>query len=165
MFLVWFGLVCIPQISWRYGDGENIIDDPGRSELRCLRSCNGSSSCPVGTVTVYSCTASMNESVVINSCTDNNCESSSRPFEDSTKQTVCVSETVGSIRYCVFDNVDPEVGGFQWIIDFITGQVSAWFFMVQYNTLLDRATLIEQCCSMDSITMGQLTATTYHLLT
>ena len=119
MFLVWFGFVCIPQISWRYGDGEDVIDDPSRSQLRCLRSCD---LCPVGTATVYSCNLSTNGSVVINLCSDNNCGSSGRPRESSDVQRVCVNGS--DDRYCVFGNVDPEVGGFQWIIDFITGQVS-----------------------------------------
>ncbi|XP_065900094.1 transmembrane channel-like protein 7 isoform X2 [Dysidea avara] len=117
MFLVWFGFVCIPQISWRYGDGEDVIDDPSRSQLRCLRSCD---LCPVGTATVYSCNLSTNGSVVINLCSDNNCGSSGRPRESSDVQRVCVNGS--DDRYCVFGNVDPEVGGFQWIIDFITGQ-------------------------------------------
>ena len=122
MFAVWFGFVCIPQISWRYGDGEDIIDDPSRSQLRCLiRNCNP---CPDGAATVYSCNSSTNGSVVISLCSDGNCNLSRRRREGPTVATVCVNGSVDSIRYCVFDNVDPEVGGFQWIIDFITGQVS-----------------------------------------
>lgn len=124
MFLIWFAFVCIPQISWRYSDGENMILQPARSQLYCLRQCN-SSTCPSGTSIVYSCAGLSNESVVINRCTDENCASDDRPKEDSTMVTVCVNSTeTAAIRYCVFDNVDPEVGGLQWIVDFVTGQVS-----------------------------------------
>ena len=123
MFLIWFTFVGIPQISWRYNDGQNMILQPARSQLHCLRRCNGSSTCPSGTSTVYSCSLT-NESVVINRCTDENCVSDDRPKEDSTEVTVCVNNSgTTAIRYCVFDNVDPEVSGLQWIVDFVTGQV------------------------------------------
>ena len=122
MFLIWFAFVCIPQISWRYNDGENMFLQPARSQLNCLRQCN--ITCPPGTTTVYSCDpVANNMSIVINYCTDNNCESDDRPKEDATMETVCTDEATGT-RYCVFDNVDPEVGGLQWIVDFVTGQVT-----------------------------------------
>ena len=41
--------------------------------------------------------------------------------------TVCVNDSgvdIDAKSYCVFDNVDPEVGGLQWIIEFVTGGVS-----------------------------------------
>lgn len=121
MFLIWFAFVCIPQISWRYNDGENMILQPARSQLHCLRLCNNS--CPSGTITVYSCDTS-NESIIINRCTDENCASNDRPKEGSTMVTICANDSrADGIRYCVFDNVDPEVGGLQWIVDFVTGQV------------------------------------------
>jgi len=162
MFLFWFGLVCIPQISWRYGDGENMIDDPSRSQLRCLRDCT-SISCPNGTTTVYSCDSFTNGSVLIDFCSNNNCNLNSRRRENSTRERVCVNGTVNSVRYCVFDNVDPEVGGFQWIIDFITGQVSWHYTKVRICVILfNRVTLIEQSCSMGSTTMELLMVTTYH---
>lgn len=124
MFAVWFAFVCIPQISWRYGDGEHLIDQPSRSKINCLRQCNESTSCPPGTTTVYSCDPS-NVSVIINRCTDENCETDDRPKEGAAMVTVCTNDSDdNAVRYCVFDNVDPEVGGLQWIVDFVTGQVS-----------------------------------------
>ena len=125
MFLIWFAFVCIPQISWRYNDGEDMIVQPGRSQLNCLRQCNDSMRCPSGTIAVYSCDPSNNISVGINLCTNEtneDCESDDRPKEGATLVTVCPGEATG-VRYCVFENVDPEVGGLQWIVDFVTGQV------------------------------------------
>ena len=121
MFLIWFAFVCVPQISWRYNDGENMILQPARSQLNCLRLCNNT--CPSGTTVVYSCDTS-NMSIVINHCSDEECESDDRPNEGTTMVTVCTDEVDNNTRYCVFDNVDPEVGGLQWIVDFVTGQVS-----------------------------------------
>ena len=125
MFLIWFAFVCVPQISWRYNEGENMILQPSRSQLNCLRQCNRSLMCPSGSIgTVYSCDPS-NESIIVNRCTDENCVSDSRPKEGTTMVTVCINSSGNDagIRYCVFDNVDPEVGGLQWIVDFVTGQV------------------------------------------
>ena len=121
MFLVWFAFVCIPQISWRYNEGSNMIAQPSRSQLNCLRQCNDT--CPPGSITVYSCNSS-NISVIINRCTDEECGSDDRPKEGTTMVTVCADDNDGTDeRYCMFDNVDPEVGGLQWIVDFVTGQV------------------------------------------
>ena len=125
LFLVWFAFVCVPQISWRYNEGENMIDQPSRSQLNCLRSCNNS--CPSGTITVYSCDSSNNISIEINRCTDDNCGSDDRPKEGTRTVTVCTEAIdVNATHFCVFDNVDPEVDGLQWIVDFVTGQVS-WY--------------------------------------
>lgn len=154
MFLIWFAFVCVPQISWRYNDGKNMILQPARSQLHCLRPCNGSITCPPGTVTVYTCDATSNESVVINLCTDDECTSDNRPKEDTTMVTVCVAVNDSGTRYCVFDNVDPEVGGLQWIVDFITGQVSytSYYFCHHFHF---RVILIELCSFMDNILMEQ----------
>ena len=125
LFLVWFAFVCIPQISWRYNEGENMIDQPSRSQLNCLRLCDSDMPCPSGTITVYSCDPSNNMSVVINRCTDDSCGSDDRPKEGTTMVTVCTDDSgINTTRYCVFDNVDPEINGLQWIVDFVTGQVS-----------------------------------------
>lgn len=84
-------------------------------------------------MTVYECDQS-NESFVINLCTDENCESDVRPKEGTEMVTVCIDESRGNCLnessadatwYCVFDNVDPDTGVLQWIVDFVTGQVSS----------------------------------------
>jgi len=79
---------------------------------------------------VYSCDPSNNVSVGINRCTNEDCESDDRPKEGATLVTVCPDEATGE-RYCVFDNVDPEVGGLQWIVDFVTGQVRIYVSNIQ----------------------------------
>ena len=128
IFLIWFAFVCVPQITWRFNDGENMIPQPARSQLHCLRQCysTGNSTCPPRSViAVYECNQSNeSESVVINRCTDENCYSDDRPKEGTTMVTVCNDSSTGATQYCVFDNVDPEVGVLQWIVDFVTGQVS-----------------------------------------
>jgi len=116
--------VCVPQLLWRHNDGENMIPDPARSQLHCLRQCNSTTTCPPGSTTVYECN---NSTLVINRCTDDNCVSDDRPKEGSTMVTVCVNDSevdIDSKSYCVFDNVDPEVEVLQRIIEFVTGEVS-----------------------------------------
>ena len=128
IFLIWFAFVCAPQITWRFGDGENVIPQPARSQLHCVRQCNSTATCPPRSImAVYECNQSIaneTEMVVINHCADENCFSDDRPKEGTTMVTVCNSSSAGATRYCVFDNVDPEVGVLQWIVDFVTGQVS-----------------------------------------
>ena len=130
IFLIWFAFVCVPQIIWHYGDGEHMILQPTRSQLHCLRQRNSTSNnatCPSQSVmTVYECSNQSNESfsIIINRCTNDNCESDDRPIESSTMVTVCNDSTPDAEQYCVFDNVDPEVGVLQWIVDVVTGQVS-----------------------------------------
>ena len=132
IFLIWFAFVCIPQITWRYSDGENIISQPSHSELHCLRQCTNTVTCPPGSIMrehVYECIQSNEtDSVVIDLCADEKCNSDDRPKLGSASVTVCNSRSPGAIRYCVFDNVDPEVGIIQWALDFVTGQVSQYKF-------------------------------------
>lgn len=134
--MIWFAFVCVPQLAWRYGDGENMILQPDHSQLHCLRQCNSTSinaTCPSRSVmTVYECNQS-NESfaIVINLCTDDNCESYDRPKEGATMVTVCNNSRPGAKSYCVFDNVDPEVGILQWIVDFVTGQVCKSLILIE----------------------------------
>lgn len=127
-FLIWFAFVCVPQLTWRYGEGEHMIPQPSRSQLHCLRQCNIDSdfACPSTSVmTVYECGQSNDSSgIVINRCNDDYCESDDRPTESDITVTVCNNSTAGAVSYCVFDNVDPEVGILQWGVDFVTGQVS-----------------------------------------
>ena len=77
-------------------------------------------------MSVYECSNRSNGSlsIVINRCTDDNCGSDDRPKESTTMVTVCNNSRPGAKHYCVFDNVDPEVGILQWIVDAVTGQVS-----------------------------------------
>ena len=130
IFLIWFAFVCIPQIAWYYSDGENIISQPSHSELHCLRQCTNTVICPPGSIMnehVYVCIPSNEtDSVVIDLCADEKCDSDDRPKLGSTSVTVCNSHSPNATctRYCVFDNVDPEVGIIQWALDFATGQVS-----------------------------------------
>lgn len=119
-----------------------MIDQPSRSQLNCLRLCDGSMPCPSGTITIYSCNPSNNMSVVINRCTDDSCGSDDRPKEDTTAVSVCTDDNgFNTTRYCVFDNVDPEINGLQWIVDFVTGQVSWYklidlFLVLSYNIIM-----------------------------
>lgn len=127
-FLIWFAFVCVPQFTWRYGEGEHMIPQPTRSQLHCLRQCNTDNDdvCPsTSVVTVYECGQSNDSSaIVINRCNDDDCDSDDRPTESGITLTVCNNSTAGAISYCVFDNVDPEVSILQWAVDFVTGQVS-----------------------------------------
>ena len=124
IFLIWFAFVCVPQLKWRHTDGNNMILQPSRSQIHCLRQCD-SSPCPSNSVmTVYECNQS-NESFVINLCTDDDCGSDERPKEGTIMVTVCFNKSEDNdSRYCVFDNVDPDIGVLQWIVDFVTGQVN-----------------------------------------
>lgn len=94
---------------------------------------------------MYSCNLS-NVSVPINLCTDENCGSDDRPKEGSTTISVCTDIESTDIRYCVFDNVDPEVGGLQWIVDIVTGQVSLCKRIPKYHHI--HIGLLQSNCSL-----------------